>query len=144
MYSTFLYFLLKFFLLLLNFKYSKLKKGLETMRYVGLVLIIIVVIGAFNAAGDIGPAIDLLAFLFVIGIAIGHMLGSKDGDNRVTRFGDGAVRGGWLGFLVGIIMIASSPSAAQMDFSAIMPAMAVATLTPLYGYFLKLISMQID
>ena len=114
------------------------------MRYVGLVLIVVVVVGAFNAAGDIGPAIDLLAFLFVIGIAIGHMLGSKDGDDRVTRFGDGAVRGGWLGFLVGIIMIASSPSAAQMDFSAIMPALAVAALTPLYGYFLKLISMQID
>ena len=98
----------------------------------------------FNAAGDIGPAIDLLAFLFVLGIAVGHMLGTKDGDNRVTRFGDGAVRGGWLGFLVGVIMIASSPSAAQMDFSAIMPAFAVAALTPLYGYFLKLISMQID
>ena len=114
------------------------------MRYLGLVLIVVVLVGALNAAGDIGPAIDLLAFLFVIGIAIGHMLGSKDGDNRVTRFGDGAVRGGWLGFLVGIIMIASSPSAAQMDFSAMMPALAVAALTPLYGYFLKLISMQID
>ena len=114
------------------------------MRYVGLVLIVVVVVGAFNAAGDIEPAVDLLAFLFVIGIAIGHMLGSKDGDNRITRFGDGAVRGGWLGFLVGIIMIASSPSAAQMDFSAMMPALAVAALTPLYGYFLKLISMQID
>ena len=60
------------------------------MRYVWLVLKVIVIVGAFNAAGDIGPAIDLLAFLFVIGIAIGHMLGSKDGDNRVTRFGDGA------------------------------------------------------
>ena len=35
------------------------------MRYVGLVLIVIVVVGAFNAAGDIGQAIDLLAFLFV-------------------------------------------------------------------------------
>ena len=114
------------------------------MRYVGLVLIVVVVLGAFYAAGDISPAIDLLAFLFVMGIAIGHMLGSKDGDNRVTRFGDGAIRGGWLGFLVGIIMIASSPSAAQMDFSAMMPALAVAALTPLYGYFLKLVSMQID
>ena len=114
------------------------------MRYVGLVLIVVVVVGAFNVAGEIGPAIDLLAFLFVIGIAIGHMFGSKDGDNRITRFGDGAVRGGWLGFLVGIIMIASSPSAAQMDFSAMMPALAVAALTPLYGYFLKIISMQID
>ena len=114
------------------------------MRYVGLALIVVVVVGAFSAAGDIGPAIDLLAFLFVLGIAIGHMLGSKDGDNRVTRFGDGAVRGGWLGFLVGIIMIVSSPSATQMDFAAIMPAMAVAALTPLYGYFLKLLSMQLD
>ena len=114
------------------------------MRYVGLLIIVVVIVGAFNAAGDIGPAIDLLALLFVIGIAIGHMLGSKDGDNRITRFGDGAVRGGWLGFLVGVIMIASSPSAAQMDFSAMMPALAVAALTPLYGYFLKIISMQID
>ena len=88
--------------------------------------------------------LNLLAFLFVLGIAVGHMLGAKDSDNRITRFGDGAVRGGWLGFLVGIIMIASSPSASQMNFSAIMPAFAVAALTPLYGYFLKLISMQLD
>ena len=124
--------------------YNFIMKRFKKMRYVGLVLIVIVVVGAFNAAGDIGPAIDLLAFLFVLGIAVGHMLGTKDGDNRLTRFGDGAVRGGWLGFLVGVIMITSSPSAAQMDFSAIMPAFAVAALTPLYGYFLKLISMQID
>jgi hypothetical protein len=41
-------------------------------------------------------------------------------------------------------MIASSPSAAQIDFFAIMLAFAVAALTPLYGYFLKLVSMQID
>ena len=76
------------------------------MRYVGLALIVIVVVGAFNAAGDIGPAIDLLAFLFVLGIAVNAR--DKDGDNRVTRFGDGAVRGGWLGFCR-VIMIASSP-----------------------------------
>ena len=32
------------------------------MRHVGHKLTVIVVAGAFNAAGDIGPAIDLLAF----------------------------------------------------------------------------------
>ena len=58
------------------------------MRYVGLAIIVVVVVSAFNAVGDIGPATDLLAFSFVVGIAIGHMLGSKDGDNRVIRFGD--------------------------------------------------------
>ena len=63
------------------------------------------------------------------------MLGAKDGDNRVTRFGDRAIRGGWLGFLVGIVMIVSSPSAAQVDFSATMPTFAVVALTRLYSYF---------
>jgi len=63
------------------------------------------------------------------------MLGAKDGNNWVTRFGDGAIRDGWLGLVVGVIMIASSPSVAQMDFSAIMPAFAVVALTRLYGYF---------
>ena len=61
----------------------------------------------------------------MLGIAIGHMLGAKDGNNWVTRFGDGAIRGSYLGFLVNIVMTVSSPSAAQMDFSAIMPAFAV-------------------
>ena len=55
---------------------------------------IVVVFGAFNAAGDIGPANDLLSLVFVLGIAIGHMLGAKDGDKWVTRFGDEAIRGG--------------------------------------------------
>ena len=45
------------------------------------------------------------------------------------------IRGGWLGFLVSIVMMESSLSAAQMDFSDIMPAFAVVALTPFYGYF---------
>ena len=55
---------------------------------------IVVVFRAFNAAGDIGPATDLLSLVFVLGIATGHMLGAKDGSNWVTRFGDRAIRGG--------------------------------------------------
>jgi hypothetical protein len=31
-----------------------------------------------------------------------------------------------------------------MDFSMIMPAMAVALLAPLYGYFFKIITMQLE
>ena len=60
------------------------------------------------------------------------MLGAKDGNNWLTQFGDGAIRGGCLGFLVGIVMIVSSPSAAQMD---LMPTFAVVALTRLYSYF---------
>ena len=105
---------------------------------------VVVVFDASNAAGDLGPAIYLFSSVFVPGIAIGHMLGAKGGDNQLTRFGDRAIRSGQLEFIVGLVMIVSSPYAAQVDFSAIMPTCAIVALTPLYGYFLKLASMQID
>ena len=113
-------------------------------RYIGVLIILIVVGGGIIMGGGHERAVDLLSLIFVIGIGFGHAFGRKDGDNTITRFGDGCVRGGWLGLLVGISLIAGTDYAAQMDFSNIMPALAVALLAPLYGYFLKIITMQID
>ena len=113
-------------------------------KYLGVLIILLVVGGGITMGGGLERAGDLLSFIFVIGIGIGHAFGTKEGDNKVTRFGDGCVRGGWLGLLVGITLIAGTDYAAQMDFSSIMPALAVALLAPLYGYFLKIITMQLD
>ena len=113
-------------------------------RYLGLLIILLVVGGGITMGGGLERAVDLLSFIFVIGVGIGHAFGTKGGDNKITRFGDGCVRGGWLGLLVGITLIAGTDYAAQMDFSSIMPALAVALLAPLYGYFLKIITMQLD
>ena len=122
----------------------ELKKGRNMNKYLGAVIILLVVGGGITMGGGLGQAIDLLSLIFVIGVGIGHAFGTKDGDNTVTRFGDGCVRGGWLGLLVGITLIAGTDYAAQMDFSSIMPAVAVTLLSPLYGYFLKVITMQLD
>ena len=122
----------------------KLKKVTKMNKYLGAVIILVVVGGGFTLGGGLERAIDLLSLIFVIGVGIGHAFGTKDGENTVTRFGDGCVRGGWLGLLVGITLIAGTDYAAQMDFSSIMPALAVALLAPLYGYFLKIITMQLD
>ena len=122
----------------------KLKKVTKMNRYLGAVIILLVVSGGFTLGGGLERAIDLLSLIFVIGVGIGHAFGTKDGESTITRFGDGCVRGGWLGLLVGITLIAGTDYAAQMDFSAIMPALAVALLAPLYGYFLKIITMQLD
>ena len=122
----------------------KLKKVTKMNRYLGAVIILLVVGGGFTLGGGLERAIDLLSLMFVIGVGIGHAFGTKDGENSITRFGDGCLRGGWLGLLVGITLIAGTDYAAQMDFSAIMPAFAVALLAPLYGYFLKIITMQLD
>tara|TARA_B100001175_G_C19335374_1_gene554615 strand:- start:144 stop:521 length:378 start_codon:yes stop_codon:yes gene_type:complete len=122
----------------------ELEKGRKMNRYLGAVIILLVVGGGITMGGGLGQAIDLLSLIFVIGVGIGHAFGTKDGDSTITRFGDGCVRGGWLGLLVGITLMAGTDYAAQMDFSNIMPALAVALLTPLYGYFLKIITMQLD
>ena len=113
-------------------------------RYLGALIILLVVGGGITMGGGLDRAVDLLSLIFVIGVGIGHAFGTKDGDNTVTRFGDGCVRGGWLGLLVGITLIAGTDYAAKMDFSNIMPALAVALLAPLYGNFLKIITMQLD
>ena len=113
-------------------------------KYLGILIIIVIVFGGFTMGGDIDRAVDLLSFIFVIGIGIGHAFGTKDGESTITRFGDGCVRGGWLGLLVGITLIVGTDFAGQMDFSKIMPALAVALLAPFYGYFLKILTMQLD
>ena len=119
--------------------------GIKFMnRYIGVLVILGTITGAFMSAAALAPAIDLMSLVVVIAVGVGHALGAKDGENRITRFGDGCVRGGWLSLLIGVIVILNVDAAAQMDFTMIIPAMAVAWLTPLYGYFFKLISMQLD
>ena len=114
------------------------------MKYLGIVVIIGIFFGALEMGGGLVKAIDLMSLIFVLGIAIGHALGANPGENVITRFGDGCLRGGWLGFLIGIALIAGSEQAAVMNVSHLMAALAVALLTPLYGYFFKIITMQLD
>ena len=114
------------------------------MKFLGIVIIVGIFFGALEMGGGLDKAIDLMSLIFVIGVAIGHALSAKDGENKISRFGDGCVRGGWLAFLMGLSLIAGSDIAAAMDFGSLMPAMAVASLAPLYGYFFKIITMQLE
>ena len=114
------------------------------IKYIGIAVIVATVFAAMIFSDGFDVLTDTMALIVVVGIGIGHALGAKDGESAITRFGDGCVRGGWLGFLIGVALIAGSPVAAAMDFSALMPALSVATLTPLYGYLIKIITMQLD
>ena len=105
--------------------------GIKFMnRYIAVLVILGTITGAFMSAGALAPAIDFMSLVVVIAVGVGHALGAKDGENRITRFGDGCVRGGWLGLLIGVIVILNVDAAAQMDFTMIIPAMAVAWLAP--------------
>ncbi|MDA8789913.1 hypothetical protein N9N07_03235 [Pseudomonadales bacterium] len=113
-------------------------------KYFSLLIILATIIGILMHGHGLSAAIDMTALIFVVTMGIAHALGTKAAENKITRFGDGCVRGGWIGFLIGIILIINRDGAAQMDITSIMPAMAVACLTLLYGYILKLLSMQLD
>ena len=62
----------------------------------------------------------------------------------MQKFGDGAVRAGWFGSIIGIIAIFGSSGFGDGNFQAIGAALAVCSLTVLYGYFFKLGSMLLD
>ena len=69
------------------------------------------------------------AFLFAIS-------GSEDSKTRVKKFANGAVLAGWIGTLIGVIMILIN-----LDFATwqefLPPAAAIGLLTILYGYIAK-------
>ena len=65
-------------------------------------------------------------------------------ESATEKFGDGAVRAGWLGSIIGIIAIFGSGGFGDGNMQAIGAALAVCSLTVLYGYFFKLGSMLLD
>ena len=69
------------------------------------------------------------AFLFAIS-------GSEDSKTRVKKFANGAVLAGWIGTLIGVIMILMN-----LDFTTwqefLPPAVGIGLLTILYGYIAK-------
>jgi len=56
-------------------------------RYLGAVVIIGILFGAFIMAGGLSYAIDSLSFIFVAGIGVGHALGAKSGENALPVLG---------------------------------------------------------
>ena len=61
--------------------------------------------------------------------------GNWNSDARLNAFSEGAVLSGWIGALVGAVIIAGNVK----DLNVLGPALAVMLLTVVYGYFIKAI-----
>ena len=122
---------------------------LETMienptRIIGLVIVLGAVVAAIIFGGGQEKFLDMPSLLLVAIIGVGNVIGAKGDDSILTKFGDGCVRGGWIGLLIGLILIIDAPIFASMNVPALGAAMSVGTLPLFYGYTLKFLSMQID
>ena len=80
--------------------------------------------------------------LEVVGVLFA--LATKGDGSFIQKFGDGAVRAGWIGSIIGIIAIFGSEGFASGDMGQIGMALAVCSLTVFYGYLLKLGALILD
>ena len=114
----------------------------DVMKFLGLAICLGTLLGA-AATVSIDLYVDILSFLFVLGGAVGFLVMKNKPANHLHNFGLGAVYFGWLGTAVGLIAITGTPSFVWGDAKKLGPALAVAMLTVLYGYSLKLVTIAL-
>ena len=110
------------------------------MKFLGLAICLATIFGAAATVG-IHLYFDILSFLFVLGGAVGFFVMKNKPENHLQNFGQGAVYFGWLGTAVGLIAITGTPSFVWGNVEKLGPALAVAMLTVLYGYMVKLVTI---
>ena len=107
-------------------------------KLIGLVILVVLCVGAVvfitrDAGISLLHFVSLPSFAFVAGFGGGltYMRKNKYKDNKlVTILKNNLILGGWIGFIVGMILnLASSDG-----MNSIGPGMAAAAVTPLYGY----------
>ena len=110
------------------------------MKILGIGICFAIVIGAVLQIGY-HLFIDITSALFVLGGATGFLVFKKGSGNHIQNFGQGAVYFGWLGTLIGLIAITGNSFMVWGDVEKMGPALAVAMLTILYGYVIKLVTI---
>ena len=109
------------------------------MRIIGILIIIGMVIGAMSTI-DYNKFIDLPSMLLVVGGSLGYVLAKGKSSDFIKNFGDGSVYMGWIGLMIGIVMIGNH----HVNTENMGPAFSVAFLPILYGYFIKLITTGLE
>ncbi len=109
------------------------------MRIIGVLIIIGIVVGTVSTI-DFNKFIDLPSMLLVIGGSLGYVLAKGKSSNFIKNFGDGSVYMGWIGLMIGIVMIGNH----HVNTENMWSAFSIAFLPILYGYFIKLISTGLE
>ena len=107
-------------------------------KLIGLVILVVLCVGVvFLATSEAGLSAGVFisgpSFAFVAGFGGGLTYMRKNkykGNELVTILKNNLILGGWIGFIVGMILLLASSDG--MD--SIAPGMAAAAVTILYGY----------
>ena len=109
-----------------------------------IILIFILVGSCYSASKSVGnflTFIDIPSIVIVLVIAFAYSLNKK---NKIKEFGNGAIFGGWLGFLIGFISMSFELSLTTFNTEKFFLSNSVLWLIVFYGYSVKLITSVID
>ena len=109
-----------------------------------IILIIILAGSCYSAGKSVGnflTFIDIPSIIIVFVIAFAYSLNKK---NKIKEFGNGAVYGGWLGFLIGLVSMSFNFSSTNFDAEKFFLLNSVLWLIVFYGYSVKLITKILD
>ena len=123
---------------------NKSKKKMDTTKIICTVIYVIMIAVTLVSLGNVGQYIDMPSAFIVVVVGVLFALAAKGDGSFIQKFGDGAVRAGWIGSIIGIIAIFGSEGFASGDMGQIGMALAVCSLTVFYGYLLKLGSLILD
>ena len=124
--------------------YVKKQKGKTMIKlYTSVAILLSIYFWAIIEGGSLASFTNLPGLVVVIVPAVLFAIsGEKDLKTRVENFASGAVLAGWLGTLIGAIMILGN-----IDFNtwqeSLPPASAIMLLTVLYGYTAKAVCFLI-
>ena len=112
------------------------------MKILGIGICFAIMLGAILQIGH-HLFIDINSALFVLGGATGFLVFKKNSGNHIKNFGQGAVYFGWIGTLVGLIAFTNKIFMVWGDVEKTGQALALAMLTILYGYTIKLVTIAL-
>ena len=114
------------------------------MFFLGLFGVIGVIMYAAITGGSLAAFMDLPSLIVVFVASFFAALAMSKGkfdERTISLTGDAAVIIGWLGFLIGLVLMARGLNNLLAD-QMLGSAFSVAFLTVFYGYFIKLICLM--
>ena len=114
------------------------------MFFLGLIGVFGVMMYAAILGGSLTAFIDLPSLIVVVVASFFAALAMSKGkfdERTISLTGDAAVIVGWLGFLIGLVLMARGLNNLLTD-QMLGSAFSVAFLTVFYGYFIKLICLM--
>tara|TARA_B100001989_G_C24330043_1_gene359515 strand:- start:174 stop:542 length:369 start_codon:yes stop_codon:yes gene_type:complete len=114
-------------------------------KIISIIIYLTILCGACYAASkEVGSYlifIDIPSIIIVVIIALAY---SFNKTNKIKSFGDGAVYGGWLGFLIGLISMSADFALNQLNTKDFLSASSVLWLIVCYGYCIKVLMKILD